>query len=178
MSKFLRITSLATAVAGLALTATPAAAQQVGPNNGKNATATARIVKPLTLEWVDDLDLGNIILTSGTWTGAVVGVAQDGTPTCPTTVVTCTGTMKPARYKVTGTNNQTVKINVDPVLTLINQNDTTVSLPLSVDSPGTINLGNSGASGFTFALGGDIVVDAATLDGTYFGTFAVTVEYN
>src|SRR5512141_2025371 len=106
MAKFLRLTSLASAV--VALTATPALA--VGP--AQNATGTARIVKPLTLQWQQDLDLGTIILNSGAWTGATVGIAPDGTFNCDggaSTKVTCTNATKPAQYKVTGTNNQDVK---------------------------------------------------------------------
>ena len=54
------------AVAALALTATPAFAAPVGPTS--NATATARIVKPLTLTWVQDLDLGTIAAVgAGAW---------------------------------------------------------------------------------------------------------------
>ena len=61
MNKYLRMTSLAATVATLTMTATPALA--VGPN--QNATATARVVKPLTLTWVRDLDLGGRLPCSG-----------------------------------------------------------------------------------------------------------------
>ena len=55
---------MAATAAALALSATPALA--VGPN--QNSTATAKIVKPLTLSWVQDLDLGTIVLSgAGTW---------------------------------------------------------------------------------------------------------------
>src|SRR5690349_8584004 len=79
MTKFLRMASLATAAA-VTLTATPALA--VGPSN-QNANATARIVKPLTLEWVQDLDLGTIILnTSTSWTNATIGISSAGVFNC------------------------------------------------------------------------------------------------
>ena len=48
---------------------------------------------------------------------------------------------------------------------------------MTVDNPGTVNLGNSGSSGLTFDLGGQITVASATPDGTYTGTFNVTVNY-
>ena len=73
MTKFLRMPSLAAATA-LAVTAAPALA--VGPN--QNATATARIVKPLTLTWVRDLDLGTIVLS-----GALVAMALTACATSP-----------------------------------------------------------------------------------------------
>lgn len=169
----IRMTSLAATAAALALTATPAFA--VGPSD-KNATATARVVKPLTLTWVQDLDLGTIVLGSGTWSGAAVSINRSGVFACTNTNVTCSGATKEARYKVTGTNNQTVQINA-PDVTLTNQNDNTKTLLLTVDNPGSVNLGNSGASGLVFGLGGSITVDSTTADGTYSGTFNVTVNY-
>jgi hypothetical protein len=40
-----------------------------------------------------------------------------------------------------------------------------------------VNLGNSGTAGLTFDLGGSISVASTTPDGTYSGTFNVTVNY-
>ena len=170
---FIRMTSLAATAAALSLAATPAYA--VGPSD-RNATATARIVKPLTLNWVQDLDLGTIVLGGGSWTGAAVSISKTGVFACTNTNVTCSGVTKEARYKITGTNNQTVQINA-PDVTLTNQNDNTKTLLLTVDNPGSVNLGNSGALGLTFGLGGSITVDSTTTDGTYTGTFNVTVNY-
>ncbi len=173
MSKFLRMTSLAATVAALTLSATPAAA--VGPN--QNATATARVVKPLTLTWVRDLDLGTIVLSgAGAWAGANVGISSAGVFSCANANTTCSGATQTAQYKVTGTNNQVVQINA-PNVTLTNQNDGVSTLLMTVSNPGPINLGNSGASGYTFDLGGQITVASTTPDGTYFGTFNVTVNY-
>ena len=173
MTKLLRMTSVTAAAVALALTATPALA--VGPN--QNATATARVVKPLTLTWVQDLDLGTIVLSgAGAWGATNIGINNAGVFTCGNSNVTCSGATKQAEYKVTGTNNQTVTINA-PNVTLTNQNDNTKTLQLTVDNPGTVNLSNSGATGVTFGLGGSIAVDSTTTDGTYSGTFNVTVNY-
>lgn len=170
MTKLLRVT---TAGIALALAAAPAAA--VDPD--RNATATARIVKPLTLTWVDDLDLGTILLSgTGTWSGAVIAVAQNGARSCTNANVTCSGTTKQARYRVTGTNNQTVTISA-PNVELVNQADPTRKLVLVTSAPATVALGNSGNTGLTFGVGGAITVDSATADGTYSGTMNVTVNY-
>lgn len=172
MTKFLRMTSLA-AVAAATFAATPALA--VAPT--QNATATARIVKPLTLSWVRDLDLGTIVLSgAGAWAGANVGISRAGVFTCTNANTTCSGATQTAQYKVTGTNNQVVTVNA-PNVTLTNQNDGVSTLLMTVDNPGTVNLGNSGASGLTFDLGGQITVASTTPDGTYLGTFNVTVNY-
>src|SRR3954470_8020402 len=87
--------------AACALAVTPALA--VGPN--QNSTATAKIVKPLTLSWVQDLDLGTIVLGAGTWTTTNIGITSAGAFTCGNANVSCSGATKSAQYKVTGTNN-------------------------------------------------------------------------
>ena len=89
MTKLIRITALAASVAALTLAATPAAAAPTGPAAGsRNATATARIVKPLVLTHVQDMNFGTILQSgAGTWTGAVVKVNVDGTLTCTNTNV-------------------------------------------------------------------------------------------
>jgi hypothetical protein len=172
MTKIVRLTA---AVAALALSATPAFAAPTTPD--KNATATAKIVKPLTLTWVQDLDLGTVLLSgAGSWTGATVGVSRAGVFSCTNTNVTCSGATKVAKYKVTGTNNQSVVINAGNV-TMTNQNDNTKTLTMTIDNPGTLNLANSGAVGAEFSLGGSIDVASTTSDGTYVGTFNVTVNY-
>lgn len=176
MSKFLRTMSLGAAVAAAALAATPAAAQQVAPSD-RNATATARIIKPLSLTWVQDLDLGTIMLSgAGAWAGEVVGITSGGVFNCSNVNVTCSGTTQVAKYSVTGTQGQSVTINAGDV-TLVNQNDNTQTLLLTVDNPGSVTLANSGAPGSEFSLGGAITVDSTTVDGVYLGTFDVTVEY-
>lgn len=170
-----KILSIVTAVA--AVTTFAAATPALAVNANQNATATARVVKPLTLSWVRDLDLGTIVLSgSGAWSGAIVGISKAGAFSCTNANVTCSGPTQTAEYKVTGTNNQTVTIN-SPNVTLTNQNDGVSTLLMTVDNPGTVNLGNSGTSGLTFDLGGQITVASTTPDGTYTGTFNVTVNY-
>ena len=185
MTKLLRTTSLAATLAALTLAAAPANAQAVGPTD-RNATATARIIKPLTLTHVQDLDLGTILLSgAGAWTGEVVSIDHLGTFSCSNVNVTCSGATQVASYNVTGTNRQTVTINA-PDVTLVNQNDNTQTLLMEVscpgsagtwDCPGSVALPNSGNTGVPFDLGGRITVNSTTLDGVYLGTFNVTVEY-
>ena len=177
MTKMIRLTALAASVAALTL-ATPAAAAPTGPATGsRNATATARIVKPLTLTWVQDMNFGTILQSgAGTWSGAVVKVNVDGTLTCTNTNVVCSGTVATARYNVTGTNNQRVNITA-PNFSLTNANDGT-TLALTVDKGlGYVVLPNSGNTGINFDLGGSITVDSSTTGGVYTGTFDVTVDY-
>jgi len=171
MTNLLRTTA---AVAALALAATPAVAAPVQPD--KQATANARIVKPLTLTWVQDLDLGTITLVDG-GVSSLIDLKRNGSFTCGNGVaVTCSGTPKVATYKVTGVNNTTVTVNTGNV-SLVNAADATKTILMTVDTPGTFSLGNSGQAGTDFSLGGSVSVDGNTAEGTYQGTFAVTVNY-
>lgn len=140
------------------------------------AGVSASVVKPLILTWLQDLDLGSIVLGPGTWSGATVSISRTGVFTCSNANVTCSGTTKVAQYNVSGSNNNVVHITA-PNVTLINQSDASQRLTLIVDNPGTATLTNSGPPGINFSLGGSISVNSSTIGGTYSGTFNVTVDY-
>ena len=140
------------------------------------ATVAAQVVKPLTLKWVQNLDLGTVVLGPGTWSGATVGISRAGVFSCTNANVTCTGATMAAQYNVTGTTNQTVRITA-PNVTLVNQSDSTQTLTLVVDSPGTVVIPNAGKKGVDFSLGGSIALSSSTPGGVYSGTFNVTVDY-
>jgi hypothetical protein len=151
------------------LTAAPAgAATQVAAVNG-----TA--VKPLELTRIQDLELGSISLTPGSWS-ATVSLSQAGVLSCANANLICTGAVKTAKYNVTGSNNMVVLIHA-PNVTLVNQSDSTKTLTLVADAPSSVTLTSSGAPGVTFPIGGRITLTGSTTAGDYTGTFNVTVEY-
>jgi hypothetical protein len=153
-----------------AMAATPAhASSQV-------ATVSASVVKPLTLSFVQNLDLGTIVLGPGTWSNAVVGISKTGVFSCTNANVTCSGATQVAKYNVQGTNNNTARITA-PNVTLTNQSDPTKTLTMTVDNPGSIPIPNSGQPGVNFSLGGSITISSTTAGGVYSGTFDVTVDY-
>ena len=137
-----------------------------------NATAS----KPLSLTRIQDLDLGQIILGPGTWTNATVSISRTGTFSCSSANLTCSGAPQVAGYTVTGTNNAVVR-GPPPHNLLTNQSDPSKTLTLTVDSPTTVTLPNSGTKGADFSLGGSITVSSTTAGGNYAGTFNVTVDY-
>ena len=141
----------------------------------QTAMVTANVAKPLTLTRLQDLDLGTIILGPGTWSGANVGITRSEVFSCSGNV-TCAGPTAVAKYNVTGSNNQTIRITA-PNVTLVNQSDSTKTLTLVVDSPGTVTLPNSGSQGVDLPIGGSISVSSNAAAGTYSGTFNVTVDY-
>ena len=136
----------------------------------------ASVTKPLTLAWIQDLDLGSITVGPGTWSNATVSISRAGVFSCPNANVTCSGSTQVATYNVTGNNNDVVRINV-PNVTLVNQSDPTKTLTLVVDSPTSITLTNSGKPGSNFSIGGSITLNSSTAGGTYAGTFNVTINY-
>ena len=173
MTQILRTTSLAATAAALALSATPALA--VGPN--QNATATREDRQAADADWVRDLDLGTIILSgAGTWSGATVGITAPASSPAPTPTSTCSGATQTAQYKITGTNNQDVTITA-PNVTLTNQNDGVSTLADDGRQPRHGRSRQFGRFGPDFDLGGSITVASTTPDGTYTGTFNVTVNY-
>jgi hypothetical protein len=160
----------------LAAVAVLAAAAPARAASSQVATVSATVVKPLTLKWMQNLDLGTIVLGPGTWSNATVGISRTGTFSCTNANVTCSGATQVAKYNITGTNNQTARITA-PNVTLVNQNDASKTLILVVDSPGTIAITNSGNPGVNFSLGGSISLSSSTAGGVYSGTFNVTVDY-
>jgi hypothetical protein len=172
MNKSLRNMTLAATAVAVILTAPAAAAAPVSVSNGP-VQAHAAIVKPLTLTKVSDLDFGSIIVQDN---GLAV-LNPDGTFTCPATL-TCSGPGTPAKYHVTGTNNQVVQITKpDVVMTNATNPGTPLTLVLTNHGPTSVTLPNSGSTGIDFTLGGEINISAATKDGTYVGDLAVTVNY-
>ena len=141
----------------------------------QNAAVNANVIRPLTLTSLQDLDLGTITLKLGSWSGATVGISRTSVFTCNANVV-CTGAPQVARYKVTGTNKMVVRITA-PNVTLVNQNDSTKTLTLALDNPGTVTLTSSGEPGNNFDLGGSLTLTSTTAPGLYSGTLAVTVDY-
>ena len=154
----------------------------LGLTAGEAAAATqivqvnASVSKTLSLTRISDLELGQIILGPGTWSGATVSISRNGAFVCSSSNLTCSGTPQAAGYTVTGTNNAVVRVTA-PNVVLTNQSDPSKTLTLTVDGPGTVTLPNSGTKGVDFSIGGSISVDSTTTGGDYAGTLNVTVDY-
>ncbi len=141
-----------------------------------SVTVQANVVKPLILTWLQNLDLGSVVLGPGTWSGATVAISRSGVFSCTNPNLTCTGATQAAKYNISGSNNRTVFISSANV-TLVNQGNPAKTLTLVVDNPGSVMLTNSGPPGTDFSLGGTITLSSTTEGGTYSGTFNVTVDY-
>src|SRR5205809_333348 len=98
------------------LPAFPAAAAPTSATT--TVTVKASVVKPLVLTAKQDLDLGTIVLTNGTWSGVTISVSQAGVRSCASANVTCSGTAQAAKFNVVGTNNNSAQISA-PNVTLV-----------------------------------------------------------
>ena len=168
-------TTLAASVAALTLASTPAFAVPVGASTP--ATATAKIVKPLTLTKTGNLDFATILIPAGGVTATRTIKLVPGSPVdCAggSTEVACSGTTSYPTYNVVGTNKMTVNV-IKTAGVLNGNNGGTVAFRPT--GPNQVTLPNSGNTGVNFDIGGEIDIVPATVDGTYTGNIDVTVDY-
>jgi len=174
MTNVLRIT-LAASVAALTFAATPAYAVPVGA--ATPATATAKIVKPLTLTKTGNLDFATILIPASGVTAMRTIKLVPGSPLdCAggSTEVACSGTTSYPTYTVVGTNKMVV--NVIKTASLLNGNNGG-TLAFRPTGPASVTMPNSGNTGVNFDIGGEIDIVSGTVDGTYSGNIDVTVDY-
>lgn len=174
MTNFARMAALGVALAGLALTATPAAAAPQGVVTGAKPQAKARIIKPLVLKRVRDLDFQTIVMGSVAAAGETVSISAAGALSCGTGGLTCSGTVQTARYNVVGTQGQTIHVTSN-TSTLTGSNGGSLTFTPAV--PADFTMSNSGATGDNFDVGGSITIMPTTTDGLYSGDMEVFVDY-
>ena len=169
MTNTLKLAALAATV----LTATPAFAAPV--SSATPPSATARIIRPLTLPNTGSLNFGTIVL-NGVTANRTVSLSSANVLTCGGTAeLQCSGATSVPTYNVRGTNNQVVTIIKNASLLTNAQDGSTLSMtPLGATS---ITLTSSGSPGDDFNIGGSIVIGTATTDGVYSGTVDVQVDY-
>lgn len=168
MKKTLRLTA---AAAAIALTATPALAVPATTP----ATATARIIKPLSLTATGLLDFGTIVM-NGVTAPRTISISDANVRDCAggSAEVVCSGTTSVPTYNARGTQGQTVNVQ-KTASPLTGSNGGSLSLtPTGINS---FVLPNSGAPGYDFTIGGNITIDALTVDGVYTGDINVEVTY-
>lgn len=171
MTKFVKFAALAATV----LATTPALSAPVGVT-GSPPSATARIIRPLSLTSTGSLNFGTIVL-NGVTANRTVALSSGNVLDCGagTAELVCSGTTSVPSYNVRGTNNQVVTV----IKTATNLTNSTDSSTLSMTPTGvaSVTLTNSGSPGFDFNIGGTIVIGAATTDGVYSGVVNVQVDY-
>ena len=154
---------LGAAIAALAMNASAAHAASA------SGTATAKILRQITLAKTSDLQYATIISGAA---ASTVGVSTAGAVSCGANL-TCTGTTTAANFNVQGTNGAVVLVGGDSSVTLNGSLGGTMSSTLTYSSP-NITLSPTGGS---FQVGGTLSVGANQASGDYSGTFNVTANY-
>lgn len=133
------------------------------------------VLKSLSLLKLTDLEFGEIVVT-GAGTAVIDPVSGAITTTGPLTPVGAAG--HPATFTATGSKNSVVNIKLPSAAVTLTR----------VGGGGTMTVSNWTLDGknnrkiplnstFSFNVGGTLNVGAAQPDGTYTGTFTVTVQY-
>jgi hypothetical protein len=162
MTRFL---SACAAIACVAAAAAPAGAAQI------TAATSAKIIKPVSLTKLQDMDFGTLLVTNYAGTRNVV-MSRAGAVTCPAEI-TCSGAPKQARFNIQGTNNTVVLISVSSA-GLVNGSDT---IPFAADVQSSVTMTNSGAPGTNIDIGGTLTVNGAAPGVLYSGTLTITADY-
>jgi hypothetical protein len=159
-------------VAGLALSATGAFAQSSAT---ASANATARIIAPITLAQVTDLNFADVVsAAAGTVVLPPVGARSF---TGGATAGSATG-VAAASFTVGGQASATYAITLPAgTITITSGAGDIMTVGTFTSSPsGTGTLSGTGSQ--TLLVGGTLNVGASQPQGTYTGTFNVTVAYN
>jgi hypothetical protein len=169
--------AIALAVAGLSTSG--AAFAQSADTSSTTATSSVTIIRPLTINKIDDLVFGRIVQPrSGT--GTVAMTAASDTLTAGAGAVALGGTTpKRAKFTVTGEAAQVVNVTKDATVTMSNGTDS-IPVTLNWDTGASFTFtGTVGASATKdIYAGGNFSVDSALSSGAYTGTFNISVAYN
>jgi hypothetical protein len=155
-----------TAVLAISMGATGASAATT------SATATAKIIQPITIAQDAGLDFGVIVPSINPGT---VAIDTGGTKTCDSANVSCVSGGAAGAFTATGTAAQNVSISVVASSSLTGPG-TAMTLDGLATSASTGTLNGSGQVSFT--VGGTLHVNANQAAGTYNGNYDVTVNYS
>ena len=171
MTKFLNRAALAATVA-TGLFAAPALA---APADTETFTAKAVIVKPVTMTNLTDLDFGSTTMNP-TLTSATVSVSSaGGVAVCSSAMLTCSGGSRADFTLSGGVAGQTISVSYSSPPAVLTHTNGTNTVGFSLAPTANVLLDSSGAG--VFAIGGQITVVAATVDGAYSADVDVVANY-
>jgi hypothetical protein len=172
---------------GLVASATGAMAQSSATATG---TATANVVRPITITASRDLAFGNVVPGAALGTLVIAGTAAGAQSVTGGTTQpggTLKGTVTSSQFLVSGEGSftYTLTIPVAPVTisdTASTPNTMTVSTftsDVATTAGAGLLSGSAGTAGTqTVSIGGTLNVGANQAAGAYTGSFSVTVAYN
>jgi Mat/Ecp fimbriae major subunit len=168
MKNIVKFAVAASMVSAFALGSTAAQAASA------DATATAKILAPVSVTKNTDLDFGTIAVGAS---GGSAVISVTGARTCSGGLLCSTGTPSAAGFTIAGETGETVGISVadiagDPDVVHLSNGSATMNATLTLSSSGYVLDGTD-----TFSVGGVLGVAASQAAGTYNGTFRATVNY-
>lgn len=161
------------AAAAVAAAAWPAQLQAAPATS--NARGAARILAPLTVQKLADLDFGAVTVTTA---GTIVLDPVSGSVSTTGGVIAVTSAPHAAHFLGAAARNTVVNIRLprQPVtLTRLAGTETMTLRNFTLDSPSRRAMASS--TSFEFKVGGTVDIAASQPEGTYVGTFTVTVQY-
>ena len=144
--------------------------------SNKNSTGTARIVLPAVVTKLNDMDFGFLTVTNA---GTAILDSNSGTITTTGGVQFAGGLPHPAQFAAVSPSKTVVPIMLPKqaaTLTRVGGTET-----MTVDSwtiNGNVTRNVVAHELFAFAVGATLHVNANQAEGTYTGTFSVTLNYN
>ena len=139
------------------------------------AKGQVTLVKPLTLQRINDMDFAWLGVTTG---GTATIDPISGALSVSGGLIPLGGTPSPARYAGAASKSTVVNIKVPRQavpITRVGGTETLMVGNFTLDGQDKRTLAQSGS--FIFAVGAQITVPAGTLDGLYTGEIDVTIQY-
>lgn len=169
----IRISPIHGAVIAIAVFAT----SSVHAATQATANASATVLSPISISKVDDMNFGSFVAGPSA-SGSVTLTAASSTSRSGTGVVLDTGsTGSAAKFSITGLSNGVFSITLPTSVTLTATGGTMTVDTFTTDlSPTAATLSAGGLA--DMYVGATLQVGAAQADGTYTGTFDVSVDYN
>ena len=159
----------------------PALAQTAGDSEAGRSEAI--ILRPLSFFRVQDLEFGDFV--PGT-AGGVVRILPNGTRTATGSITLVGASHQPARFAGLGTFNRQVDISVSansiqltgPGAPMTLSQFEIGSTPTAILTTTPMRFRIASTSGiFNFPIGGRLAVNANQAEGTYSGSFIITLNY-
>lgn len=178
-----------TKIAAAALLLSAASLQAVAADDPKTdsdtASATAKVIMPITVTKDRDMQFGTLVKPRGA--AAKVTIANDGTRTLGAGITSPTSSATPesAQFTITGEGAQAMTVVIPTSFDMTHTNGTdkltvTTSNDEGISGSGTETLsGAIDAEGsYDVQIGGEIELANSTQTGVYTGSFTVTATYN
>jgi len=161
---------------GAAGTASAQAAppQLFSPN--KNSTGTARVILPAQITKLYDMDFGFVTVTAA---GTAVLDSNSGNVTTTGGVVFAGGLPHAAQFEAVSPSKTVVHIRLPKKASTLTRVGGTETMTLDGWNLNGVDTRNVVAhETFDFSVGGTLHVATNQVEGTYTGTFDVTIDYN